>query len=114
MNNQAIPISGHPDYFVTGGGKVLSAKGRKIRELIPGYCPKGYAKVTLSNGYARETKGVHRLVAEAFIPNPLNLPFVGHKNDNKADNRAANLYWTDPKENSTHNGVHLFPAMMSE
>ena len=46
------------------------------------------------------SKRVHRLIAEAFIPNPDNLPFVGHKNNNKGDNRVENLYWTDASENT--------------
>ena len=46
------------------------------------------------------SKRVHRLVAEAFIPNPNNYKVVGHKNNNKADNRVENLYWTTTQENT--------------
>lgn len=43
---------------------------------------------------------VHILVAEAFLPNPFNLPVVGHKNNIKTDNTVANLYWTTFQENT--------------
>ena len=50
---------------------------------------------------------VNRLVALNFIENPLNLPQVGHWDDDKENNRVDNLYWTDAVENCTHNDRHI-------
>ena len=44
----------------------------------------------------------HRLVAEHFIPNPLNLPEVNHKDSNKEHNYSSNLEWVTKKENELH------------
>lgn len=59
----------------------------------------GYAKITLAK---RNLQLVHRLVAEAFIPNPLRLPQVNHKNGKRADNRVDNLEWVTASENVLH------------
>lgn len=47
-------------------------------------------------------KYVHRLVAEVFIENPNNLPYINHINGNKMDNHVDNLEWCSPVENSNH------------
>lgn len=66
----------------------------------------GYLMVRLykqrGNGVAWEAKTVHRLVAEAFLPNPANLPVVNHLDGVKANCAAANLEWTTHSENIRH------------
>ena len=54
---------------------------------------KGYKKVTLFKNGIGYKKQVHRLVAEAFIPNPLNLEQINHKDENPSNNNVDNLEW---------------------
>ena len=79
---------------------------RKGKMLKPYKNKGGYICVVLcKNG---QTKGfqIHRLVAEAFIPNPDNLPQVNHCNERRDDNKAFNLEWCDAKYNSNY-GTHI-------
>lgn len=62
----------------------------------------GYHLVTLHHNLKYYTRKVHRLVAEAFIPNPDNLPEVNHKNGDKMDNNVSNLEWVDTYDNVHH------------
>lgn len=62
----------------------------------------GYYVVNLSKNNKVKWFGVHRLVAMAFIPNPMDLPMVNHKNENKLDNQVDNLEWCDAKYNANY------------
>lgn len=83
------------NYLHTGKIKRLSCKPRKD----------GYVPVVLCKDGKKYPKLVHRLVAEAFIPNPNNLPYVNHKIDDfehRSDNRIENLEWCTQEYNNTY------------
>jgi len=62
----------------------------------------GYVYVMLSSGGTARNKRVHRLVAEAFIPNPDNKPYVNHIDGDKTNNSVDNLEWVTARENVLH------------
>lgn len=61
-----------------------------------------YKGVVLYKDTKKHRKTVHRIVAEAFIPNPHNLPCVNHKDENRFNNAADNLEWCDVKYNNNY------------
>ena len=70
-------------------------------------CGSGYQEVILRNKTERKPKLIHRLVAQAFIPNTDGKREVNHKDGNKANNAVSNLEWATPSENQTHSHREL-------
>jgi len=87
-------------YVITTGGRVWSI--RKNKWLSPYDVGQGYCTVRLCDHGNETDKKVHRLVAEAFIPNPEGKRFVNHINGKKWDNRVSNLEWCTARENNQH------------
>lgn len=94
-------INGFPNYSVSNEGRVKNNKTGRI--LSP--CPdsNGYLSVGLYREGHHFTKRIHKLVAEAFIPNPLNLPEINHQDGNKNNCRESNLEWCTRRDNILHN-----------
>lgn len=90
-------------YQVSDEGQVISLvidSHRRGRILKPMKTHKGYLNVDLvDKDGVKKSFRIHRLVAQAFLPNPLNLPQVNHKNEDKTDNRVENLEWCDQSYN---------------
>ena len=112
-------------YRITREGRVFTQTKRKIplvgqgmefsgvfkhilepeREMTYTVNNRGYLSVVVR----RKTHMLHRLVAQAFIPNPDNKPFVNHIDGNKLNNRVENLEWCTTAENNRHareTGLH--------
>lgn len=105
-------IADYPAYKITTDGKVYSSFKPKtgiiwdnwteLKQVYDASC--GYMIVSLAkgNGKDRQNKRVHRLLMEAFVPNPNNYPQVNHIDGNKLNNSLDNLEWCTSKYNTNH------------
>lgn len=62
----------------------------------------GYKRVKLTNKTDGKSTKIHRILCEAFLPNPENKPYINHKDGNKLNNSLENLEWCTPAENIQH------------
>ena len=89
--------------------EVATNRGMRLvkgRVLKPFYNKDGYLLTKITLDGKRITKGVHRLVAEAFIPNPENLPQVNHKDCDRTNNNVSNLEWCTGEYNIKYRESH--------
>ena len=97
MVEKWVNIENHPSYFISNFGRVFSKKSNKVMKNRV-VSKNGYQQITLDNSQLL----VHRLVAQAFISNPNNLPCVNHKDENPGNNDFRNLEWCTYKYNSNY------------
>ena len=103
-------IPDFPNYAIDKTGQVWSRYKdnhgnigdgwRKLKSIIDSST--GYPIVTLVHNGVRKNKAIHRLLAEAYIPNPHKKAHVNHKDCDKTNNSLDNLEWATPKENGSH------------
>lgn len=87
-------------YQISDQGRVKSLTTGSILKTF--LCGSGYPEIVLTKHRKRQPKLIHRLVAEAFIPNPESKREVNHKDGNKHNNDVSNLEWVTPSENQRH------------
>lgn len=116
MKEVWIDIKGYEGLYQVSNLGNIKSLSREIRvsDKLGGYrkkaeslmrleaCKNGYLRVLLTKNNNGKHFLVHRLVAEAFLPNLQNMPQINHKDENKANNNVDNLEWCDAKYNSNY------------
>ena len=96
-----IDVPGYENlYKVSSYGRIYSEFKNK---LLKPENVNGYLRVTLCKNKSEHKRFfVHRIVASAFLDNPMNLPFINHKNQLRTDNNVSNLEWCDSVYNNNY------------
>lgn len=107
-------INGYEGYFEVSNLGNFRSKDRFVgskynkprlyhgKTLKQEFISEGYTRIVLMKNSIRKRYMCHKLVAQAFIPNPDNKPYINHKNGIRWDNRASNLEWVTQSENELH------------
>lgn len=98
------PVAEYEGYFVSNLGRVRSTlRGDKIMKVH--ISCHGYYQINLRHNSTKASFKVHRLVAEAFVPNPVGKLYVDHIDRNKQNNVVSNLRWVTNVENQENTGL---------
>ena len=92
-------------YVIYSDGRIKSIKRNKFLKASVHHT--GYTRICIN----KKTYNIHRLVAEAFIPNPNNFTDINHINEIKSDNRIENLEWCTHRYNSIYSLGNEFPGV---
>lgn len=93
------PIANYSGYEVSNFGSVRNSV---TKHVMKPWSVHDYQYIGLRAKGCKRNRSVHRLVAEAFIPNPLNKPEVNHLDGDKRNNFVSNLQWSTSSENIQH------------
>jgi hypothetical protein len=100
-NVQWKQIDDYENYWISNTGLVFN---KKLKHVLPGWIRNGYRAVALIRDKKARTYAIHRLVAQAFIPNPENKPVIDHIGP-KLNNNVSNLRWATYTENNYNRGI---------
>jgi len=92
-------VKDYAGYWVSDDGLIMGPRG-KVGRGVPNKA--GYYRVKLYRNGHKKSVYVHQLVAQAFILNPDGKPGVNHIDLDKSNNKASNLEWATPLQNSQH------------
>ena len=109
MKEKWVQVKDNPKYEVSNFGRVrslyfwnINTKKYELRKkplILKTQTYKGYEKIRISKNSKKQIKYIHRLVSEAFIPNPNNYKEVNHIDNNSLNNNVNNLEWCNRKYN---------------
>lgn len=89
-------------YYISNFGRVMNSNGLIMKPMI---CSNGYQSACLWKNNRQQKLLIHRLVAIAFIDNPLSLSDVNHKDEDKSNNHADNLEWCTHLYNMNYGNI---------